>query len=163
MSTPLRPPEARLSTSSTEGSRGIAVSPHHLASQAGVDVLGNGGNAVDAAIALNAVLGVVLPDTCGPGGDLFALIHQPGDEAPTALNASGRAGSGTTSDDIRDTGEQCDLGKDNSTYPSTANEGDGLTLSEDLHTLTASLFNLLSNGRHLRPASPIYQFHRFGT
>jgi gamma-glutamyltranspeptidase/glutathione hydrolase len=104
MSTPLRPREARLSTSSTDGSRGIAVSPHHLASQAGVDVLGSGGNAVDAAIALNAVLGVVLPDTCGPGGDLFALIHQPGDEAPTALNASGRAGSGTTSDDIRDTG-----------------------------------------------------------
>jgi len=104
MSAPLRPSEARLSTNSTDHSRGIAVSPHHLASQTGVDILNIGGNAVDAAIALNAVLGVVLPDTCGPGGDLFALVHQPGDEAPTALNASGRAGSGVTSDDIRDTG-----------------------------------------------------------
>ncbi len=83
MSAPLRPREARLSTSPTDGLRGIAVSPHHLASQTGVDILSSGGNAVDAAIAMNAVLGVVLPDTCGPGGDLFALVHQPGDDAPT--------------------------------------------------------------------------------
>jgi gamma-glutamyltranspeptidase / glutathione hydrolase len=53
-----------------------------------------GGNAVDAAIAANAVLGVVLPTTCGPGGDLFALVHGPGFDSPVALNASGRAGRG---------------------------------------------------------------------
>ncbi|MCL1601949.1 MAG: gamma-glutamyltransferase family protein, partial [Actinomycetia bacterium] len=52
----------------------------------------------------NAVLGVVLPDTCGPGGDLFALVHSPGDTIPSVLNASGRAGSGVTSDDMRDSG-----------------------------------------------------------
>ena len=104
MSAPLRPDEARISTRPTDGSRGIAVSPHYLASRAGVDVLNHGGNAVDAAIAVNAVLGVVLPDTCGPGGDLFALIHKPGDTEPTALNASGRAGSGVTADDMRDAG-----------------------------------------------------------
>lgn len=104
MSTPLRPDEARISTRPTNGSRGIAVSPHFLASRAGVDILNDGGNAVDSAIAVNAVLGVVLPDTCGPGGDLFALIHKPGDTEPTALNASGRAGSGITADDMRDTG-----------------------------------------------------------
>ncbi len=104
MSAPVRPDEARLSTRPTDGARGIAVSPHHLASQAGIDVLSDGGNAVDAAIAVNAVLGVVLPDTCGPGGDLFALVQSPGDVAPTALNASGRAGSGITADAMRDAG-----------------------------------------------------------
>ena len=104
MSAPLRSDEARISTRPTDGSRGIVVSPHYLASEAGIDVLNDGGNAVDAAISVNAVLGVVLPDTCGPGGDLFALIHSPGEAAPTALNASGRAGSGVTSDDMRDAG-----------------------------------------------------------
>ena len=60
-----------------------------------------GGNAVDGAVAANAVLGVVLPDTCGPGGDLFALIHRPGDDMPRALNASGRAGSGVDASFLR--------------------------------------------------------------
>jgi gamma-glutamyltranspeptidase/glutathione hydrolase len=71
-----------------------AVSPHGLASKAAIDIMSAGGNAVDAAIAADAVLGVVLPDTCGPGGDLFALVHTPGMGAPAALNASGRAGRG---------------------------------------------------------------------
>jgi gamma-glutamyltranspeptidase/glutathione hydrolase len=104
MTTPLRPDEARFSTGPTDGSRGIVVSPHYLASQAGINILEEGGNAVDAAIAVNAVLGVVLPDTCGPGGDLFALIHRPGDSVPAIINASGRAGSGITSDEMRDAG-----------------------------------------------------------
>ena len=73
---------------------GIAVTAHHLASSTAIDVLRTGGNAVDAAIAANAVLGVIAPETCGIGGDLFALIHEPGQSAPSALNASGRAGSG---------------------------------------------------------------------
>ncbi len=97
-----RPTGAILSTGPRPIGTGIAVSPHHLASQAGVDILDAGGNAVDAAIAVDAVLGVVLPDTCGPGGDLFALIHRPGMAAPATLNASGRAGSGMTADDLRD-------------------------------------------------------------
>jgi gamma-glutamyltranspeptidase len=92
MIAPPRADEARRSTGPTDGTHGIVVSPHHLASQAGIDVLEAGGNAVDAAIAVNAVLGVVLPDTCGPGGDLLALVHEPGKDAPSALNASGRSG-----------------------------------------------------------------------
>jgi gamma-glutamyltranspeptidase/glutathione hydrolase len=100
----LRPDEARLSTEPTDGSHCIVVSPHYLASAAGKGILEQGGNAVDAAITVNAVLGVVLPDTCGPGGDLFALVHTPGDTTPSVLNASGRGGSGVTSDDMRDAG-----------------------------------------------------------
>lgn len=95
---------AALSTGTVADASGIVVSPHHMASRAGIDVLHAGGSAVDAAIAVNAVLGVVLPDTCGPGGDLFALVHTPDSPEPFALNASGRAGSGITADDLRDRG-----------------------------------------------------------
>lgn len=69
------------------------VSPHRLSAEAGRRVLEAGGNAVDAAIAVVAAQGVVAPETCGLGGDLFALIHRPGWDRPRALNSSGRAGS----------------------------------------------------------------------
>lgn len=78
-----------------------AATPHYLATGAAIDVLALGGTAVDAAIAANAVLGVVAPETCGLGGDLFALLHRPGWERPHALNASGRAGSGVNSEALR--------------------------------------------------------------
>lgn len=96
-----RPAQAIVGTGSTSTDRGIVVSPHHLASQAGIDILRMGGTAVDAAIAVDAVLGVVAPDTCGPGGDLFALVHAPGMDVPATLNASGHAGSGATATSLR--------------------------------------------------------------
>ncbi|NNC93604.1 MAG: gamma-glutamyltranspeptidase [Acidimicrobiia bacterium] len=86
------------------GSGPIAVSPHHLASQAGLELMEAGGNAVDAAIAANAVIGVVRPTDCGIGGDLFALIHRPGDDAPAVLNASGRAGARVSAQSLYDEG-----------------------------------------------------------
>ena len=90
--------------SSYAGIGACAVSPHHLASQAGADIMAAGGNAVDAAIAVNAVIGVVRPTDCGIGGDLFVLIHQPGDDAPAVLNASGRAGAGVSALALTDEG-----------------------------------------------------------
>jgi gamma-glutamyltranspeptidase/glutathione hydrolase len=54
--------------------RGAVATPHHLATSAGVAVLARGGNAVDAAVAANLVLGVVTPYFCGPGGDLLAQV-----------------------------------------------------------------------------------------
>ena len=65
---------------------------------------GRGGNAADAAVAANAVQGMVDPTTCGPGGDLFALVHRPGEAAPEALNASGRGGSGLDAAALRAAG-----------------------------------------------------------
>jgi gamma-glutamyltranspeptidase len=73
------------------GARGAVVAPHHLATAAGLAILRAGGNAVDAAIATNAVLGVVLPSGCGLGGDAFWLIWDEAAGAQTALNGSGRA------------------------------------------------------------------------
>ena len=82
----------------------VAVTTHELATQAALEVMALGGNAVDGAIAANAVLGVVLPTTCGVGGDLFALVHNPTEDAPACLNASGRAGSGADASELRAAG-----------------------------------------------------------
>ncbi|MGQ0849186.1 MAG: gamma-glutamyltransferase family protein [Actinomycetota bacterium] len=83
-----------------------AVSPHYLATAAAIEILAGGGNAVDAAVAANAVQGVVAPETCGIGGDLFALIHLPSEPAPLALNASGRAGAGADPHRLRAAGHR---------------------------------------------------------
>jgi gamma-glutamyltranspeptidase/glutathione hydrolase len=71
--------------------RGIVATSHPLAAQAGIDVLKQGGNAIDAAIAANAVLGVVEPMSCGPGGDLFAIVWDAKSRKLYGLNASGRS------------------------------------------------------------------------
>ena len=101
---PPRDPAALLDTGPRQPSVPIAVSPHHLASAAGVEVMAAGGSGVDGAIAVNAVLGVVAPDTCGVGGDLFAIVKVPDTAAPLALNASGRAGAGARAEDLREAG-----------------------------------------------------------
>ena len=71
--------------------RGMVAASQPLAVQTGVDVLRRGGNAVDAAIAMNAVLGVVEPMSCGIGGDLFALVWDAATHKLYGLDASGRA------------------------------------------------------------------------
>jgi gamma-glutamyltranspeptidase/glutathione hydrolase len=75
----------------------------NLATAAGVHALRAGGSAVDAALAANAVLSVTLQNQCGLGGDLFALVHRPG-EVPLALNASGRSGTGADPAALRSRG-----------------------------------------------------------
>jgi gamma-glutamyltranspeptidase/glutathione hydrolase len=80
-------------TSTVQAPIGMVVTADHLASSAGVAILRVGGSAADAAVAAGAVLAVTSQDQCGMGGDLFALVHRPG-ETPAALCAAGRAGSG---------------------------------------------------------------------
>src|SRR5215218_4031769 len=83
----------------------MVSSADHVATSAGVATLRAGGSAADAAIAANAVLTVSWPQHCGLGGDLFALVHVPGEDEPAALNASGRAGSGADPERLRAEGE----------------------------------------------------------
>ena len=77
--------------SAMQSPRGMVTSPHHLASEAGADVLRAGGSAVDAAIATAAVLGVIYPHMTGMGGDAFWLIHDPLTGKVRYLDGGGRA------------------------------------------------------------------------
>ena len=70
---------------------GMACTSQPLATQAALDILKQGGSAVDAAIAANAVLGVVEPMSCGAGGDLFAIVWDTASGRLHGLNASGRS------------------------------------------------------------------------
>lgn len=73
------------------GTHGVVCTSHPLASQVGLDVLKAGGNAVDAAIAANAALGLMEPVSCGLGGDLFAIVYEAKTGKLYGLNASGRS------------------------------------------------------------------------
>ncbi|MEM6583728.1 MAG: gamma-glutamyltransferase, partial [Pseudomonadota bacterium] len=75
---------------------GVVSTSHPLASQIGLQVLKDGGNAIDAAIAANAALGLMEPTGCGIGGDLFALVWIAEEGKLYGLNASGRAGLEST-------------------------------------------------------------------
>ena len=70
---------------------GMIATSHPLATQIGLDILKNGGNAIDAAIAANAALGLMEPTGSGIGGDLFAIIWSAEDKKLYGLNASGRS------------------------------------------------------------------------
>ena len=70
--------------------RGMVTAPHHLAAQAGLSVLSDGGNAIEAMIASAAAIAVVYPHMNGLGGDSFWLIGKPG-SAPIGIQACGRS------------------------------------------------------------------------
>jgi gamma-glutamyltranspeptidase len=79
------------------GMRGAVVAPHSLAAQAGLDILREGGNAIEATIAIASTLAVVYPHMTGIGGDGFWLLHKPG--APVwSIDACGAAGAAVNRD-----------------------------------------------------------------
>ncbi len=84
-----------------QGQTGAVTAGHPLAAQAGLDVLKNGGNAMDAAITMAAVLAVARPHMNGVGGDMFLIYFDKATGRAYALNASGRSGSGATLADLR--------------------------------------------------------------
>ena len=75
--------------------RGMVTSPHHLASEAGLRVLREGGTAIEAAVAMAACLPVVYPHMTSIGGDGFWLIASPGKDV-VAIDACGAAGEKAT-------------------------------------------------------------------
>ena len=78
------------------GLNGMVASAHPVAAAIGVSVLQQGGNAIDAALAVAAAEGVVLPASCGLGGDAFVLVYDPKTGETTGFNGSGVAGAKAT-------------------------------------------------------------------
>lgn len=82
----------------------MAATSHPLATQIAVDVMQKGGNAVDAAIAANAALGLMEPTGCGIGGDLFAIVWDAKTKKLYGLNASGRSPQSLTLEYFKENG-----------------------------------------------------------
>ena len=92
--------------SAVMSNRGMVATSQPLATQAGVSMLWQGGNAVDAAIATAAALNVVEPMMTGLGGDVFALVYLSQSNELKALNASGRAPYAASLETLRNSGYQ---------------------------------------------------------
>src|SRR6056297_3832862 len=83
---------------------GMAATSQPLATQVALDILKKGGSAIDAAIAANAVLGLVEPASCGIGGDVFAIVWSADEKKLFGLNGSGRAPKSLSIDYFMDKG-----------------------------------------------------------
>ncbi|SDT15631.1 gamma-glutamyltransferase [Actinopolymorpha singaporensis] len=100
-------PRRRIAPVFAEG--GMVASAHPLVTGAGLRVLAGGGNAVDAAVASALVAAVVMPEMCGLGGDLFALVHDPEATGPegtvTSFQGSGIAPRAASLESMRKAGD----------------------------------------------------------
>jgi len=86
------------------GLNGMIAAAHPLTAETGLQVLKSGGNAVDAAVAAGLTAAVVMPEMCGLGGDLFAIVQPPG-EAPVAVLGSGISPRAATIEQMRAAGD----------------------------------------------------------
>lgn len=86
------------------GTRGMVCSAHPAAAFIGLSILQRGGNAFDAAVAVAAAEGVLLPMKCGVGGDAFAVLHDARRGETIAMNGSGVAAAGASADYYRSRG-----------------------------------------------------------
>lgn len=84
--------------------RGMVGASNPLAAQAGLNILRQGGNAADAAVATSAMMNVMDPGSCGIGGDCFALYYDAATKQVTALNGSGRTPQALTLETVREMG-----------------------------------------------------------
>ena len=86
--------------------KGVIATPHHLASEVGAQILRDGGNAIDAAVAADAVLCVVYPHMTSVGGDLMAIVWPQAEQSPVGLIGAGRSGELATIDAVRERGHE---------------------------------------------------------
>ena len=92
---------SKLGKSNVLSSHAMIASSHPIAASVGVEILKSGGNAVDAAIAMNAVLCVAEPHMTGVGGDCFVMLSVDGSTNIKALNGSGKSSSKAKASKLR--------------------------------------------------------------
>ncbi|HUQ82777.1 MAG TPA: gamma-glutamyltransferase [Gemmatimonadaceae bacterium] len=128
-----------------------------LASAAGLEVLRQGGNAVDAAVAAAAVLSVTEPHMTGIGGDMFAIVWLARERKLVALNASGRAGSLMTRETLQARGFRAgsQQGVMSVTVPGALAGWDMLVRTHGKRTLAQALQPAIAYARDGFPVSPI--------
>src|SRR5688500_15188805 len=136
---------------------GAIATSQPLASAAGLEVLRQGGNAVDAAVAAAAVLSVTEPHMTGIGGDMFAIVWLAREQKLVALNASGRAGSLMTRETLASRGFRpgSQQGVMSVTVPGALAGWDMLVRTYGRRTLAQALQPAISYARDGFPVSPI--------
>src|SRR5438046_10490975 len=82
------------------GTRGMVAAAHPVGTLAGIGTRKSGGTAADAAVAVNGVLAVTQPNSCGLGGDLFCLYYEAATGRVHFLNGSGRSGARVSLDEL---------------------------------------------------------------
>jgi len=136
---------------------GVVATSQPLASEAGLEVLRQGGNAIDAAVTAAAVLSVTEPQMTGIGGDMFAIVWLAREQKLVALNASGRAGSLMTREALLARGfhSGSQQGVMSVTVPGALAGWDMLVRSHGRRTLAQALEPAIGYARDGFPVSPI--------
>ena len=136
---------------------GAVATSQPLASAAGLEVLRQGGNAIDAAVAAAAVLSVTEPHMTGIGGDMFAIVWLAREQRLVALNASGRAGSLMTRETLQARGFRAgsQQGVMSVTVPGALAGWDLLLRTHGKRTLAQALQPAIAYAREGFPVSPI--------
>lgn len=136
----------------------MVATSNPLASQAGLAILREGGNAADAAVAAAAVLNVTEPASTGIGGDCFALFYDAKTRAVTALNGSGRAPAGLTAAQLRARGMQTMplRGPYSVTVPGAAAGWEDLLKRHGTMTLRDVLRDAIHYARDGYPVHPVF-------
>ena len=136
---------------------GAVATSQPLASAAGLEVLRQGGNAIDAAVAAAAVLSVTEPHMTGIGGDMFAIVWLAREQKLVALNASGRAGSLMTRETLKARGFRAgsQQGVMSVTVPGALAGWDVLVRTHGRRTLAQALQPAIAYARDGFPVSPI--------
>src|SRR3954470_724909 len=135
---------------------GAAATSQPLATTAALAVLQRGGNAVDAAVTAAAVLSVVEPMMTGVGGDMFALMWSAKEKKLVALNASGRAGSLMTREELVKRGRtRIPRGPESVTVPGTLAGWDALLKKYGTMTLAQALQPAIEYAENGFPVTPV--------
>lgn len=137
--------------------QGMVATSQPLASAAALEVLRTGGNAVDAAVAASAVLGVTEPHMTGLGGDMFAIVWLAKERKLVAINASGRAGSRMVRDTLLARGFRAgsQQGAMSVTVPGALAGWDLLLRTHGRRTLREALAPAIAYARDGFPVTPI--------